>query len=554
MKSQTRPLIFELGESRNRVEDRLDSWVDKKVVQRLWNKDHTLWSHEPVAELVDRLGWLTIPDVKHETLDELTSFADRVRSDGFTHVVLLGMGGSSLAPEVFAKCFGGSPGYPELTVLDSTHPEAIRMVEEHIPLAHTLFVISSKSGTTLETLSLFRYFWERAGQLDQHPGTNFVAVTDRGSPLERLAKERGFRAIFSAPSDIGGRYSALTVFGLVPAALAGANIHELISRARMATETYLAPTSERNAAGLILGATISEFSSTRNKVTLVVSPSLSHFSDWAEQLIAESTGKDGKGILPVVNEPFVTPEHYGSDRLFIGLTLRGEENKETEKLFVELADRGHPVIRIILEDIYDLGQEFFHWEVAVALAGSDMGIHPFNQPDVQLAKDFTKRIMNGKKVFEEGKESVKTLDVSDPDSLVEAIELWMSQRQAGDYIALQAFLPPTSALTGALQQLRKMLLDRTRSATTLGYGPRFLHSTGQLHKGGANNGLFLQLVDDPGNDLYVPETNFTFGQVIRAQAIGDYKALTERKRRVLRVDLQTDAVAGLETLQQLISS
>lgn len=543
---------FDLGEYRMRVNERLDKWTEQKFIQRLWDKDPTLWSSEPAPELTDRLGWLALPEVEREVLDGLDSFADGVRHDGISHVVLLGMGGSSLAPEVFAKYFGNSPGYPGLSVLDSTHPDAIRMVEKRLPLAQTLFIVSSKSGTTLETLSLFRYFWMRSSRVNMSPGINFVAITDPGSPLERLAEERGFRAIFLAPSDVGGRYSALSVFGLVPAALIGVDIHRLIERAQVAAEDYVLSGSENSAPGIILGAALGELSNSRDKITLMTPPSLSSFSDWAEQLIAESTGKTGKGIIPVVNESIGPAQDYSDDRLFVGLFLEDKESKTIEALFSELSGLGHPVMRIPLQDAYDLGGQFFLWEVAVTAAGSVMGIHPFNQPDVQLAKDFAKKIMGGEKITEEKKARVKTLAVSDIDSLAKDLDDWISQAQIGDYIALQAFLPPSSAINEILQRLRKTLRDRTQLAVTLGYGPRFLHSTGQLHKGGPNNGLFLQLVDDAGKDLPVPETNFTFGQIIHAQAIGDYQALCERQRRVLRVDLQSEVIPGLESLQRSI--
>ncbi|HUU51720.1 MAG TPA: hypothetical protein VMW92_01735 [Candidatus Heimdallarchaeota archaeon] len=560
MKNRTDRISFELGEYRTRVDDRLASWVDQKLVQRLWSKDHTLWRSDPVPELADRLGWLTLPDVKREVLDDLAAFAEKVRSDGITHVVLLGMGGSSLASEVFATCFGSSPGYPELTVLDSTHPEAVRSLEDHLPLSNTLFCISSKSGTTLETLSLFRYFWSRTNQLSEEPGKHFVAITDPGSSLESLAKKRGFRAVFAAPPDVGGRYSALTVFGLVPAALIGVDVKKLIDRAQNAAENFAFSGSGGDPAGIVLGATLGELSGDRNKVTLMTTPSLNSFSDWVEQLVAESTGKDGKGILPVVNEPIGLAKDYSKDRLFIGLFLNGESDGELERLFNELSGLGHPVVRIHLDDVYDLGQEFFHWEIAVAVAGSVMGINPFNQPDVQLAKDFTKKIMRAPGIAEVENEITETpdaeshgpLEISDHESLSAALESWISLAQRGDYVALQAFLQPSPAATEALQRIRKILLNRTQLSTTLGFGPRFLHSTGQLHKGGPNTGLFIQLVDDPRNDCNVPETDLTFGQVIRAQAQGDYLALLERNRRILRVNLQADAIYGLEQLQKFI--
>jgi transaldolase/glucose-6-phosphate isomerase len=551
---------FDVGEYRIRVDDRLTNWADQKFIQRLWGKDHTLWSPAPVPELTNRLGWLSLPEIEREILDGLVTFVKEIKTDGITHVVLLGMGGSSLAPEVFAKCFGSSPGYPELTVLDSTHPDAVLSLENRLPLANTLFLVSSKSGATLETLSLFRYFWSRVSQLGNEPGKHFVAITDPGSSLERLAKERRFRAIFPAPPDVGGRYSALTVFGLVPAALIGVDVHKLIDRAQKAAENCALSVREYECTGFVLGAILGELSTDRNKITLMTTSSLSSFSEWVEQLIAESTGKDGKGILPVVNEPIGIPEDYSKDRLFIGLSLEGDDDGGLVTLFSKLSDLGHPVVRIHLEDMYDLGQELFLWEVAVASAGAVMGIHPFNQPDVQLAKDFTKRIMGAQKISEIKKKSTETpeaenynaLNISDHEPLALALENWISQAQTGDYVALQAFLPSNPETTEALQRIRKTLLDRLQLATTLGYGPRFLHSTGQLHKGGSNTGLFLQLVDDPRNDCDVPETNLTFGQIIQAQALGDSKALLERQRRILRVNLRANIITGLERLQRLI--
>lgn len=552
---------FELGEHQARVKARLAHWADQKLIQRLWRKDHTLWSAEPLAELVDRLGWLSLPATGPEVLANLVSFVEKVMSEGFTHVVLLGMGGSSLAPEVFARCFGSSPGYPKLTILDSTHPEAVLSLADHLPLSTTLFCVSSKSGTTLETLSLFRYFWERVNQLSENPGNQLLAITDPGSSLEKLAKEREFRAVFSAPPDVGGRFSALTVFGLVPAALIGVDIHKLLERAKNTSEAY-STASDVDHAGIVLGAALGELSAERSKITLMTSPSLKSFSDWVEQLVAESTGKDKKGIHPVVNEPRLPADEYSNDRLFIGLFLAEEDGGEFARLFDELSGLGHPVVRIYLKDKYDLGREFFHWEVAVATAGSALGINPFDQPDVQLAKDFAQKIMEAPeksraefKINEtDDRVTHETFRISDLEPLSTALRGWVSQAEAGDFFALQAFLQPGPAVTEVLQSIQRTLLDKTRLATTLGFGPRFLHSTGQLHKGGPNNGLFLQLVDDPRIDCDIPETDLTFGRVIRAQANGDYLALLERKRRILRINLQVDVIHGLERLQKLISN
>jgi transaldolase/glucose-6-phosphate isomerase len=462
------------------------------------------------------------------------------------------MGGSSLAPDVFQKTFGNAPGYPGLFVLDSTHPSAVLTVEDKLDLNRTLFIVSSKSGTTLETLSLFRYFWNKVRLNTDGPGKHFVAITDPGTPLMKLAQERNFRRVFEANPDVGGRYSALTYFGMVPAALIGMDIHKLLDRAWTASENCASTVSEEKAAGIILGASLGEISRDHNKLTFIASDSIRSFPDWLEQLIAESTGKDGKGILPVAGEPLVSAGDYSQDRFFVFLTLARESDSELENRMNALKQAGHPFIRIELSDKYALGREIFSWEVAVASAGSVLGIHPFNQPDVQLAKDFTKKAMEkiGK---EEEENDEKTWILDEPETLAQAMKEWMGQAKPGDYIALQAYLPPSEETTEVLQDIRLELLKRTRLATTLGYGPRFLHSTGQLHKGGPNSGLFLQIADEPSIHLPVPETDYDFNTLIKAQAEGDYRALQQRGRRVLRVNLKSDVSRGLRKLHELIA-
>ncbi|MFQ5840059.1 MAG: bifunctional transaldolase/phosoglucose isomerase [Candidatus Methylomirabilales bacterium] len=541
-----------LGSSEAPVATRLQTWQGEKFGCRLWAKDPTLWSPQPVPELTDRLGWLTLPETMQDELDSLVTFADAVRADGIRHVVLLGMGGSSLAPEVFARSFGSAPGYPELTVLDSTHPAAVRGTEARVDLRHTLFLVSSKSGTTTETLSLFRYFWRQMGQVADPPGRHFAAITDPGTPLAQMAQERGFRRVFLAPPDVGGRYSALTVFGLVPAALIGLPVHQVLDRAWTMAEASAFCVPEPANAPLTLGAALGELARAgRDKVTFLASPSLAAFPAWIEQLIAESTGKEGKGIVPVADEPPGSPEIYGGDRFFIGLYLEERDGTALDQQLAALEAAGHPVARIRLTEKIDLGQEFFRWEVAVAGAGAVLGIHPFNQPDVQLAKELAQKAMAkggaGAKRPKDGR--VRTVPVVRPKVLAGALKAWLAEAQEGDYVAIQAYLAPTAETTDLLQTTRVHLRDRLRLATTLGYGPRFLHSTGQLHKGGPNTGLFLQLVDDPAEDLPVPESDYTFGALIRAQALGDCQALAERRRRVLRVELGGDATEGLRRLE-----
>ncbi|MBI4483730.1 MAG: bifunctional transaldolase/phosoglucose isomerase [Acidobacteria bacterium] len=535
-------------------EERLRNWQAADFACRFWRKDPILWSDQPLPELADRLGWVTLPERMQEELDPLVAFGGEVREEGVGHVVLLGMGGSSLAPEVFQQVFGSAPGYPELIVLDSTHPAAVRAVEHRIDLTRALFLVSSKSGTTTETLSFFRYFWGRAQQASCTPGRQFVAITDPATALAQLARERGFRRVFEAPPDVGGRYSALTVFGLVSAALIGIDVHRLLDRAwRMAeASAFCVPVRENPC--LTLGAALGELArSGRDKVTFLTSRSLVGLPAWLEQLIAESTGKDGKGIVPVADEPMGSPALYGTDRSFVQIRLEGEKENDVDARLAALESAGHPVARILLADKSDLGQEFFRWEVAVAAAGAVLGIHPFNQPDVELAKELARRAME-RGGTATGRQGIEQAPAAQLEELARALETWMADARAGDYVALQAYLAPTPETTAALQSVRLNLRNRLRLATTLGYGPRFLHSTGQLHKGGPSTGLFLQLVDDCREDLPVPESDYTFGALIRAQALGDYQALRQRGRRVLRVNLGSDVAGGLDRFSEALEA
>ncbi len=536
-----------------RVKRVISDWEINNFSSRLWDKDGTLWSAQPQAELTDRLGWLELPQVMAQQVDELRAFADRAKADGMKHVVLLGMGGSSLAPEVFQQTFGNAPGYPQLLVLDSTHPRAVRAVETQIDLARTLFVVSSKSGTTTETQSFFYYFWDKLKQLKPDPGQHFVAITDNGTPLEQLAKERKFRATFNAPAEVGGRYSALTVFGLVPAALIGVDVGEVLARARCMSQA-LAPNIPASAnPGLVLGAALGDLALVkRDKVTFLVSPSLAAFPGWAEQLIAESTGKNRKGIVPVANESVSAPEQYGSDRFFVYLRLASDENHTIDRQVAGLEANSHPVAQIDLHDKYDIGQEFFRWEFAIAAAGSVLGINPFNQPDVQLAKDLSKKAMSpGGRGGAKLKDEVAAADAA---VLGEKVSAWLNKKKARDYIVVQAYIEPSREHAAQLAAICAALQRRLGVATTLGYGPRFLHSTGQLHKGGPNSALVLQIVDQPADNLAVPETNYTFDALIKAQAIGDYTALKQRRRRSLRVNLGADAAGALGRLAAAIQT
>lgn len=551
LQRQVDRLRLDLGSHAGAVTERLRLWQSQRMARRLWDKDPTLWSAVPVPELTNRMGWFSLPEVMHEHLDDLTAFAREVQARGTRDVVLLGMGGSSLAPEVFQRTFGAASGHPDLIVLDSTHPDAVRTVESRIDLRHTLFLVSSKSGTTTETLSFFRYFWDRVSRITKTPGEHFVAITDPQTPLVGLAHQHAFRRVFAAPADIGGRYSALSVFGLVPAALLGLDVHRILDRAWTMAEACAFCVAEPENPGLALGAALGELTlAGRDKVTFLASPSLAAFPAWAEQLIAESTGKDGRGIIPVGDEPPGPPTIYGGDRVFVHLRLDDDDHTGLDDQVAALEAAGHPRIRIQLAEKADLGQEFFRWEVGVAAAGAVIGIHPFNQPDVELAKELARKAMVAAAKGRDNDSDVIRVDGG--SAFEKAISAWLSSARIGDYVAVQGYLAPRSQTDHALQHIRLALRDRTHLATTVGYGPRFLHSTGQLHKGGPNTGLFLQLLDEPTDDLPVPGTDYTFAELIHAQALGDSQALVQRRRRVVRVMLGKNAPGALAHLAEVL--
>jgi transaldolase / glucose-6-phosphate isomerase len=499
---------------------RIDALDAAQVTRRIWARDPTVWKDDPgTPEIRDRLGWLTVGKAMAQQVAPLRAFANEVRSE-LERVVLCGMGGSSLAPEVLWRTFGAASGYPSLHVLDSTDPAAVRQAEGDGDLARTLFIISSKSGTTQESDSFFRYFWERTGGR----GSQFVAITDPGTPLERLAGERRFRRAFLNPPDIGGRYSALSYFGLVPAALIGLDLETLLHRAHRMAEACAACVPAMESPGVWLGVTLGEGAlAGRDKATFVLSPTIGSFGLWVEQLIAESTGKEGKGILPVADEPLGSPEVYGGDRVFVSMTLAGEADREVEARLAALESAGHPVVHLRLDDPYDLGQEFFRWEFATAVAGAVLRINPFDQPNVAESKT------NTRTVLAEG-------SAASPAASAAELERFLRGIRPGDYLAITAYLPPTPANDRRLSAIRLRLRDRLKVATTLGYGPRYLHSTGQLHKGGRPVGHFLQIVGRPTDDLPIPGESFGFARLEAAQAEGDLLALRARGRPAIRVD------------------
>ena len=528
------------------IDATLSELQHRDLVERIWQRDHTVWKPDP-TEISDRLGWLNVTDSMCEQFPALQAFAQDVRDDGFRHVVLLGMGGSSLGPEVIRQTFGSAPGFPELLVLDSTVPSAVQAVTEGIDPAKTLFLVSSKSGTTTEPLAFYSYFRglvEEAVGKDK-AGRHFVAITDPGTSLEKMAREHGFRRVFPNPPDIGGRYSVLSYFGLVPAALVGVDIPGLLDSADRMRKQCASSVPNHDNPGAWLGATMGTMARQgRDKLTLVTSPSISSFGLWVEQLIAESTGKEGRGIVPVAGEPLVDPASYGDDRLFVYLRLEGDDNADTDAAIAALQSSGQPVVRLELRDIYDLGAEFFRWEFATAVAGAILGIHPFDQPNVQQAKDGTVRGL------QEHRASGR-LPQAEADSSLAGL---LSAAGTGDYVAIMAYVRQTPETDRTLEDLRRRIIGRHHIATTLGYGPRFLHSTGQVHKGGPDSGLFLQLTVDHQNDTPVPGESYTFGVLAEAQALGDLKVLQALGRRVARIRLPSEDAPEIARLAADVDS
>ncbi len=499
----------------------------RKIVKRMWRHDHTVWKPEP-AEITNRLGWLKVIDLMREHLFDLDAFAREVRNTGFRHIVLLGMGGSSLGAEVLRQVLGSANGYPELIVLDSTLPASVRSVVDSINLSRTLFLVSSKSGTTTEPLALYYYFHRLVEPVVERgkAGQNFVAITDPGTPLVAFAEENGFRRIFMNPSDIGGRYSVLSYFGLVPAVLTGINVMQLLDRADAMRQECSPTVATGDNPGAWLGAYLGALEIRgRDKLTLITSPALGSFGLWVEQLIAESTGKEGKGIVPVVGEPLVAVKHYGADRLFVYLRLDGDDNVAVDTAVARIEAAEQPVLTLALRDRYDLGAEFFRWEFATAIAGVILGINPFDQPDVQAAKDATESLLH----------KYVTIGYLPRLETIGSLADLLAKAGRGKYLAIMAYLTPTPETDRALADLRQRVVERYGMATTLGYGPRFLHSTGQLHKGGADNGLFLQITGEHEMALSIPGKSYTFGVVADAQALGDFEALQTLKRDIVRI-------------------
>ncbi len=562
----------------NAALQRLDA---EKFAQRLWDRDAALWKSDADHQRIIRnaLGWLTISGSMREHWTEISGFVETVRKEGYKHAVVLGMGGSSLCPDVCRETFGARRGFPKLEVLDSTVSSAILYLDQSLDLAKTLFLVSSKSGGTTETLSFYKYFYERVRKVKgDNAKENFVAITDPGTSLEALAREKGFRRVFHGAPDIGGRYSALSNFGMVPAALAGIDVPGLLERAERMVHACAACVPAKENPGVSLGTILAEAARAgRDKVTFFMSPGVKTFGDWIEQLIAESTGKEGKGIVPVVGETIGAPEIYGQDRVFVQIELASEVHERVDHKIDALKSAGHPVISFVLQDKLDLGQEFFRWETATATAGALLGIDAFDQPNVQESKDNTKRLLeqfksagklvgeapalesNGLKLFCD-QESYQRLSKSaqthgnSGKGLDEILAAFLAQGRPGDYVALMAYVEPGTQHRAMLQAIRMKLRDSLRLATTLGFGPRFLHSTGQLHKGGPDTGLFIQITAEPARDLPIPGEPYSFGVLKHAQAAGDLESLRRHKRRVIRVHLGKEVQRGLDRLLEVVES
>jgi len=547
------------------VAERLAALAADDFAARLWGADASLWkpgddAHQQV--IAGALGWLSVFDDVRDQVEDLNDFVAELRAEGFRSAVLLGMGGSSLAPEVLRDVLGVRQGYLDLHVLDSTDPAAVRAVEAAVDLETTLFVVASKSGGTTETASFHAYFYERLRELDgDHAGRHFIAITDEGTSLEEEAKAQGFRAICVNPSDIGGRYSALSFFGLVPAALMGVDLERLLDGVLAMAAAWGPDVPAADNPALRLGAALGEAAlSGRDKLTLVFESPLAPVGAWVEQLVAESTGKEGTGIVPVDLEELGPPLLYDDDRVFVAVRLAGTVEPATSRRLEALAEAGHPVLDHELDGAYGLGAEFLRWELAVATAGAVLGIDPFDQPNVQESKDNTKRLLAGyiaggelSQATPGGADAKLAFPVGD-EGLPAALRAFLAQASAGDYVALQAYFAPGGAVWDQLQTVRLQLRDGLKVATTAGYGPRYLHSTGQLHKGGRNRGLFLQLLGHDPDDVEIPGQPYSFSVLKRAQARGDLAALRTHECRALRVCLGDDVPAGLTRLAELVAA
>jgi glucose-6-phosphate isomerase len=569
-----------------RVENVLRDLNDQRILTRLWNRDHTIWKPEP-TEIHNRLGWLQGVESMRGELADLRQFAHDVHGDGYTHAFLLGMGGSSLAPAVFAHLFSTLDNPLTLTVLDSTDPSTISTYSHAIDPARTLFLVSSKSGTTVETLSLFKHFYNHVATVVDSPevGQHFVAITDPESPLAEIATQHHFRHVFHADPNVGGRYAALSHFGLVPAALLGVDLSRVLDHAEAMMQRCGADGAIEHNPGAQLGAILGELAQCgRDKITLGASVSLRPFGSWVEQLLAESTGKEGKGLIPILHEPLGLPEVYGDDRLFVHLAMRQDDEDQIEEILDEIASAGHPVVHILLNDPYGIGGQFFLWEMATALAAYRLEINPFDQPNVEAAKQRTQDAVTtyhdtGSLPDESPAatyDDIRQYGRMSADSPEAALNAFLAQGQPGDYVVLQAYLPlpiawahtdqhtpelnlamrETTEIQAVLLSICARIRDKYGLAATFGYGPRYLHSTGQLHKGDAGKGLFIQFTAEAPDDVPIPEAageiaaSMSFATLEMLQAMGDRQALEAAGRRIIRFHLGSRIAERLRQLNQ----
>jgi glucose-6-phosphate isomerase len=570
-RSQEKDPVGSLGPYAKQVETTVADLAQRDAIARIWAKDAGLWKSDSAHQKIIRnsLGWLTVMPTIRQHAANLAAFAVEVGQAGFTHVLLLGMGGSSLCPDVLRLTFGRAKGFPKLAVLDTTDPASVQAFERSVDLPRTLFVVASKSGTTPEITAFHQYFFAKLqGLKGERAGEQFVAITDPGTPLERSGAAARFRRVFLNPPDIGGRYSALSFFGMIPATLMGVDVLRLLDRAEWMARACAASVPIRDNPGAWLGAVMGALAKAgRDKLTFICSPEIASFGYWVEQLVAESTGKEGRGILPVEGEAVGDPGVYGTDRAFVYLRLETSSGRDLDAKVEALERAGHPVVRIGLQDRYDLGAEFFRWEFATAVAGAVISVNPFDQPNVQESKDNTKRLIGefrangrlpeGDPILADGRirlygDRATAEAVKGAETLGDSLKSFLKRLQTGDYVALTAYLQATPAHAEALAAIRTSIRDRFRAATTLGYGPRFLHSTGQLHKGGGDNGVFLQFTVNDPVDLSIPGEPYTFGVMKAAQALGDLQSLVGRSRRVLRIHVTGNITAGLRRVLEAI--
>jgi glucose-6-phosphate isomerase len=563
--------VSSLGPYASQVEATLADLVKRDAASRIWAKDPSLWKSEPDHQKIIRssLGWLTVMATVRQHASALARFAVEVNRAGFRHVLLLGMGGSSLCPDVLRLTFGEAAGFPKLAVLDTTDPASVQAFEQSMDLSRTLFIVASKSGTTPEIAAFYQYFFTKVQRLNgERAGEQFIAITDAGTALERIGAEKTFRHVFLNPSDIGGRYSALSFFGMVPATLIGLDILRMLDRADRMAQACGPGAPPRQNPGAWLGAVMGSLAKAgRDKLTFVCSPEIASFGYWVEQLIAESTGKDGTGILPIEGEALGDPDVYADDRAFVYLALLGSKHQGLDAKLNALERAGHPVVTIGLQDLHDLGAEFFRWEFATAVAGAVIGVDPFDQPNVQESKDNTKRLLGefkatgrlpeGNPIFTEGSirlygDEASAAALKDAKTLADALRAHLNRIRPRDYVALTAYLQTTPAHAEVFREIRSHIRNRFRVATMLGYGPRFLHSTGQLHKGGGDNGVFLQFTVDDPVDLPIPGEPHSFGVMKAAQALGDLQSLQSRKRRALRIHIAGGIEAGLRRVLEAV--